>query len=80
MTTSEFPTKLGRLEAKVSAQKGPFALFALFMREDVPDRWDLVISAPWISDKSEASLWHPRLSAVVSLTNSGPTMLTWPHA
>ncbi len=54
MTTSEFPAKLGRLEAKVAATKGPFALFAIFMREDVPDRWDLVVSAPWVSDKGDA--------------------------
>ena len=30
-------------------------LFALFMREDVPDRWDLIVAAPWVgSEKSGA--------------------------
>lgn len=25
-------------------------LFALFMREEVPDRWDLIVSAPWLGE------------------------------
>ena len=32
----------------------PFTLFALFMREEVPGRWDLVVSAPWVSDQGDA--------------------------
>lgn len=47
MTTTELPTKFTKLESDVSAARGEFALFALFLREDLPDRWDLMISAPW---------------------------------
>src|SRR5262245_5686272 len=46
--TSELIEKFRDLEARVAEAKGSFALFALFMREDVPDRWDLMVSAPWI--------------------------------
>jgi len=28
----------------------------LFLREDVPDRWDLIISAPWASADQKGSL------------------------
>ena len=36
-------------------EKGPFLLFALILREDAPDLWDLVVSAPWIeSNKAKA--------------------------
>lgn len=40
--------KLITLERDVVAEKGPFLLFALFLREDAPNRWDFVVSAPWI--------------------------------
>jgi len=47
--------KLKQKEIEMSEQKGPFHLFALFLREDIQDKWDLLVAAPWISeDKSEA--------------------------
>lgn len=48
--------KLLEVEETVSAQKGAFSLFALFLREDAADKWDLVISAPWIEADKEAAL------------------------
>jgi len=33
----------------ISAEKGEFVLFGLFLREEAPDKWDLVISAPWLA-------------------------------
>lgn len=35
---------------EVSAEKGEFVLFGLFLREEAQDKWDLVISAPWLED------------------------------
>jgi hypothetical protein len=35
-------------EEYASQQRGGFSLFGLFEREDVPGRWDLVASAPWL--------------------------------
>ncbi len=40
--------KLASLEREVSSERGEFSLFGLFLREDAPDRWDLVVSAPWL--------------------------------
>jgi hypothetical protein len=47
MTITELIEKFAELESQISAERGDFALFALFMREDAPDRWDLIVSAPW---------------------------------
>ena len=43
-----------RLEREVAAEMGRFALFALLAREELPDRWDLVVSAPWLGDHRQA--------------------------
>lgn len=55
MTTAELASNFTRLESRIAQERGDFTLFALFLREDVPDRWDLIVSAPWIgSDKQDA--------------------------
>ncbi len=36
------------LEQEISQEKGEFELFALFLRENAPNRWDVVVAAPWI--------------------------------
>lgn len=41
------PDKVRRVEADIAKEKGSLNLFALLEREDLHDRWDLVISAPW---------------------------------
>ena len=46
---NEIVEKFASLEAEIAAKRGNFSLFALFLREDVPDRWDLMVSAPWLS-------------------------------
>ena len=50
MMVSDLKEKFGELESQIAADKGGFTLFALFMREDAPDRWDLIVSAPWTGD------------------------------
>jgi hypothetical protein len=55
MMVSDLQEKFGEFESQVAADKGGFTLFALFLREEVPDRWDLIVSAPWTGDdKREA--------------------------
>ena len=55
MTGRELSDKFRDLERRIAETKGDFVLFALFLREDVPDRWDLIVSAPWVgSSKREA--------------------------
>lgn len=34
----------------IAAEKGPFTLFALFLRNETPDKWDLVVSSPWLEE------------------------------
>jgi hypothetical protein len=47
--------KLVALEREAATERGAFLLFALFLREDAPDVWDLLVSAPWIeADKGGA--------------------------
>jgi hypothetical protein len=51
----ELIDKLVKLEKDMSAEKGPFLLFALFLREDASDLWDLLIAANWVEkDKAES--------------------------
>lgn len=40
--------KLKIVATELTAKRGRFALFALIMREDAPDLWDLVVSADWL--------------------------------
>lgn len=52
----EIAEKLRNLEQNIAVEKGRFLLFALFLREDAPDRWDLLVSAPWIPKNKNAAL------------------------
>jgi len=47
--------KLLKLERECSIEKGPFTVFGLFLREEAPNRWDLVVSADWL-DRDDRSL------------------------
>ncbi len=48
--------KLAELEKQIAQEKAPFVLFALFLREDAPGVWDLLVSAPWITQNQQESL------------------------
>ena len=51
----DFAEQFMAIEADLSEEKGPFNFFALFLREDSPAMWDLLINAPWVeTNKSEA--------------------------
>jgi hypothetical protein len=52
----EIAEKLAQLEQEIAEGKGSFLLFALFLREDAPDLWDLLVSAPWITRNKERSI------------------------
>jgi len=50
----ELIEKLRLLETEISQKNGDFSLFALFLREDAQNKWDLVASASWFwSDKKK---------------------------
>lgn len=42
--------KLRKAMREITAKKGDFTLFGLFMRVDAPGTWDLVVSAPWLEE------------------------------
>lgn len=44
---SQLAEKVRRVERDIAQEKGALNLFALLEREDLFDRWDLVLSAPW---------------------------------
>ena len=47
--------KLRKVERDLTQRKGPFLLFALLLREDAPDVWDVLVSAPWADvDRGDA--------------------------
>ncbi len=48
--------KLQKVECELSDSKGQFELFALFLREDAPNKWDLLISADWARDDKKNSI------------------------
>lgn len=52
----DFFKKIGKIEKEISSEKGDFNLFAALLREDSSDKWDIVISAPWLKKDDMASL------------------------
>ena len=52
----ELIKNLVSIERKISAEKGGFFLFGLFLLEDFPDRWDLVAAAPWFKARDDQAL------------------------
>lgn len=57
--------KLKAIELKLSQEKGSFKLFGLFLRSDVENKWDILVSANWIGDERKKFL-----DTIVTLINS----------
>lgn len=84
----ELIDKLQLLEMEISQKQGDFSLFALLLREDAPNRWDLVVSASWFwSDKTKTLDYLVKklrsrltsnelvtLSRIVLIDESNPTL------
>lgn len=80
--------KLRSIEIDLSKEHGDFDLFALFLREDAPNKWDLMISSDWARlDKKSAldsivkkvqSVLDPQelmmLSRIVIIKNDDPEL------
>jgi len=50
--------KLKSCEKIMAEEKGPFDLFGLFLRDDAPDKWDLVIAGEWIEKDADESFFY----------------------
>ena len=84
----EFIDKLRLLETEISQKKGDFSLFALLLREDAQNKWDLVASASWfwidkmktldyLAKKLRSGLTSDEfltLSRIVLIEESDPTL------
>src|SRR5215210_4805977 len=44
---NQLTAKVRKVERVIAQEKGALNLFALLEREDLSDRWDLVVSASW---------------------------------
>jgi len=44
------------IEKEIAREKGGFALFGLFLREDSPNKWDIVVSASWFGKSRKKTL------------------------
>ena len=76
MTITDVASTFASLESTIARDKGPFEFFALFQREDVPDRWDLVASAPWISSDQDSALKYFISRIQTDLGSDGLTALS----
>ena len=84
----ELLEKFIELERRLAEEHGQFSLFALFLREDSTDKWDLVVAAPWIEENRKEGLAQisnrvqqtfapeelSRLSRVVLIDDSNPAL------
>ena len=52
----EILQKLTAIEKETSAERGEYNLFALFLREDSSNKWDILVSANWINKNKENAL------------------------
>uniref|UniRef100_Q3APE4 Uncharacterized protein n=1 Tax=Chlorobium chlorochromatii (strain CaD3) TaxID=340177 RepID=Q3APE4_CHLCH len=74
--------KLKGAEIKMAHEKGAFDLFALFMLDVIPEQWDVVAAASWITDENyDASLRYiinciqPLLSSKELFSISGVVLI-----
>lgn len=65
----ELLDKLILIELKLSKEKGDFKLFALFLREEAEDKWDIVVSASWLESNNKISFDYLARELKSSLTN-----------
>src|SRR5436305_13267450 len=55
---STFVEKLKATEGEIAGERGGFALFALFEREELPGKWDVVFSAPWVRESKRSAIGY----------------------
>ncbi len=53
---NELIQKMLKIEKFLARKKGDFKLFALFLREGSPGKWDVLVSAKWIDANKKQAL------------------------
>ncbi|MBF0370639.1 MAG: hypothetical protein HQL52_14400 [Magnetococcales bacterium] len=46
------------MEREISEEKGNLFLFGLFLRENAPNRWDLLVGADWVEADKDAAMTY----------------------
>jgi hypothetical protein len=64
----EIIEKLSKIEKETSLEKGEYGLFALFLREDSNNKWDIVVAASWIDENKGEALKYLAHKIQQSLT------------
>ena len=62
--------KVTEIEKETSAERGEYDLFALFLREESSNKWDILVSAKWISESKEDALKYLAQRIQKSFTSS----------
>ena len=52
----DFIQKLIALEQTIARDHGDFVLYTVLHREDAPNRWDLLVAAPWLAADDPAAV------------------------
>jgi len=55
---NEIVKKIDQTEKEMATEKGRFLVFALFLREDALDLWDVVVAAPGVTKNKSDSLQY----------------------
>lgn len=50
--------KLIQIEKESSQEMGDYTFFALFLRENAANRWDIVVASKWINENKSAALGY----------------------
>lgn len=66
----EIVEKLKSVVQVLEKEKGPIHLFILFLREEALEKWDIVISAPWLHS-SEMDAYETVVSHIQKVLSSG---------
>lgn len=66
--------KLRNVEMALSTEHGDFELFALFLREDAPNKWDLIVSSDWARADKKAAI-NSIVEKIQSTLNSQELMM-----
>lgn len=62
--------KLIAIKNKLKEEHGTFTLFGIFLRDDAPDKWDVLIAAPWAEADKPAALKAVSLALTSSLADT----------
>src|SRR3989338_3518458 len=52
---NEIIERLKQLIKNIEGEQGPLLIFALFLREDSIEKWDIIISAAWLNSNEMES-------------------------